>query len=199
MDPFEDFAAAQQSLTSNLVAATRTVASIAGEDIAFHRSVRPEVAESLDQKSLSLLRLTEKLLHRSTKIPLSHDQQITLPDADSIDLQWKKIIDVADGLLENADKCLDQFTGLVKPHQQANFPKVDSRSSLNASRLLKEIHRFKQRCHGKVHLVAPFKMQRSQSRNRRSITRLSTMQRAPSNRFYLQSQMPSHRIVRASN
>lgn len=116
MDSGTDFAAIQQQITSSLVAMTRTASKIATQDLAFHRSIQPDVAASLDQKSARLLQLTERLLQRSAAS--SSVAKITLPDVDAIDSCWRRIVDVADSLFERADTCLDEFTGLVKNKEQ---------------------------------------------------------------------------------
>ena len=38
----------------------------------------------------------------------------TLDDSDDVEIQWKGIVDVIDSLLEKADTCLDEYTGLIK-------------------------------------------------------------------------------------
>ena len=50
-----------------------------------------------------------------------------LDDEDSIDDNWRSIVDVIDSLLEKADACLDEFTGVIKklsPSQEEQAPAV---------------------------------------------------------------------------
>ena len=117
-------AAAQEQITQALVATTRAVTSVIAEDLDFHRASDRSVTKSLDKNSGRLLRLTEKLLSRATA-----DSQSTgyrLRDVDAIDANWRRIVDAGDQLFEQADVCLDQYTGLVKraDPQDAQQPPV---------------------------------------------------------------------------
>ncbi|KAL2854343.1 ribonuclease H-like domain-containing protein [Aspergillus pseudoustus] len=120
MDSAADFAPFQQRLTSSLVQVTRTVGQLPVADLGFHRSSNAEVSEGLDEQSGRLLSLTSSILKAATSgtdIPAP-----ALEDEDAIEDNWRGIVDVIDALLEKADACLDEFTGVIKklsPSQQA--------------------------------------------------------------------------------
>ncbi|KAL3466664.1 ribonuclease H-like domain-containing protein [Aspergillus heterothallicus] len=119
MDSAADFAPFQQRLTSSLVQVTRAVGRLPVDDLAFHRSSNAEVSEALDEQSIRLLSLTSSILKAATAgtdFPAP-----TLEDEDPIEDNWRGIVDVIDALLERADACLDEFTGVIKklsPSQQ---------------------------------------------------------------------------------
>lgn len=119
MDFPADFSQFQDRAGLTLTQATRTVGQLAAEDLTFHRSSSAEVSESLDEQSNRLLSLTSSILKSATTgTDLSAP---ALHDADSIEDNWRGIVDVIDGLLERADASLDEFTGIIKrlsPSQQ---------------------------------------------------------------------------------
>ncbi|KAL2803374.1 ribonuclease H-like domain-containing protein [Aspergillus granulosus] len=120
MDSAADFPPFQQRLTSSLVQVTRTVGQLPVSDLNFHRSSNPEVSEALDEQSGRLLSLTSSILKAATAG--TDISAPTLSDEDAIDDNWRGIVDVIDALLEKADACLDEFTGVIKklsPSQQA--------------------------------------------------------------------------------
>lgn len=56
--------------------------------------------------------MTNKLIKAVTE-----DSNVTAPklaDAESIDDNWKKVVDVVDDMLEKADASLDEFSGVIK-------------------------------------------------------------------------------------
>ncbi|RKU39872.1 exosome nuclease subunit [Coniochaeta pulveracea] len=112
MDASQDFKSLQDKVQSALVAATRSANGVAREDLSFLRTVDPTVSSKLDENSSRLLRLAQNLLESAGKF---HGQQAPkLEDADDVDINWRSIVDVVDTLLEKADTCLDEYTGLVK-------------------------------------------------------------------------------------
>jgi exosome complex exonuclease RRP6 len=119
MESAADFPPFQQRLTSSLVQMTRTVGHLSAEDLSFHRTSSAEVSESLDEQSDRILSLTSTILKAATAgtdlpAPKLHDE-------DSIEDNWRGVVDVIDALLERADACLDEFTGVIKrlsPSQQ---------------------------------------------------------------------------------
>ncbi|RAL10895.1 exosome nuclease subunit RRP6 [Aspergillus homomorphus CBS 101889] len=119
MNSAADFPPFQQRLTSSLVQVTRTVGQLSAEDVDFHRSSNAEVSESLDEQSNRLLSLTSSLLKAATS-----GTDISAPaleDDDALEDNWRGVVDVIDALLEKADACLDEFTGVIKklsPSQQ---------------------------------------------------------------------------------
>jgi exosome complex exonuclease RRP6 len=130
MDIVADFSSFQEQVTSTLVQTTRTVGQLSSEDVNFHRSSSSKFADSLDEQSNRLLSLTSSLLKAATagtdiKAPV-------LRDEDSVEDNWRGVVDVIDSLLEKADACLDEFTGIIKklsPSQQAQSPLVADRAA----------------------------------------------------------------------
>lgn len=128
MDIAAEFSSFHEQVTSKLVQTTRTVGQLSSEDVNFHRSSSSEFAESLDEQSNRLLSLTSSLLKIATagtdiKAPV-------LRDEDSVEDNWGGVVDVIDSLLEKADACLDEFTGIIKrlsPSQQAQSQSVGDR------------------------------------------------------------------------
>ncbi|RAH39655.1 exosome nuclease subunit RRP6 [Aspergillus brunneoviolaceus CBS 621.78] len=119
MNSAADFPPFQQRLTSSLVQVTRTVGQLSAEDVDFHRSSNAEVSDSLDEQSNRLLSLTSTLLKAATAG--TDVSAPTLEDDDSLEDNWRGVVDVIDALLERADACLDEFTGVIKklsPSQQ---------------------------------------------------------------------------------
>ncbi|PYH43566.1 exosome nuclease subunit RRP6 [Aspergillus saccharolyticus JOP 1030-1] len=119
MNSATDFPPFQQRLTSSLVQVTRTVGQLSAEDVDFHRSSNAEVSDSLDEQSNRLLSLTSSLLKAATAG--TDISAPTLDDDDSLEDNWRGVVDVIDALLEKADACLDEFTGVIKklsPSQQ---------------------------------------------------------------------------------
>ncbi|KAK3400531.1 ribonuclease H-like domain-containing protein [Sordaria brevicollis] len=112
MDGSLDFKTFRESLQAALVATTRTANSIASEDLQFQRTVNPSVGSQLDNSSGRLLSLANGLLKSSAN--LTGQKVSALEDADDVDIQWRNIVDVIDSLLEKADTCLDEYTGLIK-------------------------------------------------------------------------------------
>lgn len=112
MESFGDFKALQDSISASLVAVTRSATHLSAEDLQFHRTLDSSVATRLDQQNARLLDLAERLLGNAA----SNTEVVgpRLPDHDSVDTNWRGIVDVVDSLLEKADTSLDEFTGAVK-------------------------------------------------------------------------------------
>lgn len=111
-DMAADFKAYQDRVTASLVNVTRSAAGLASHDLSFHRSLSDQVSRSLDTQNAHLLRLTSKLLKAATKE--TSLKPPTLRDRDSVDDNWRGIVDIVDDLLEKADASLDEFTGVIK-------------------------------------------------------------------------------------
>ncbi|KAL4810386.1 ribonuclease H-like domain-containing protein [Aspergillus unguis] len=112
MDPAAGFASLQERVQKSLMDVTRTTGQFPVDDLSFHRSSNAKVAEGLDEESDRLLSLTSSILKAATAgtdIPAP-----VLSDQDSIEDNWRGIVDVIDALLEKADACLDEFTGVIK-------------------------------------------------------------------------------------
>lgn len=112
MDLTADFKTFQGQVQSALVNLTRTAAQVSNQDLSFHRSSSEKLSRSLDRQNAHLLRLTNKLLKAVSK-----DTSIkppTLQDQDSVDDNWRRVVDVVDDLLEKADSALDEVSGVLK-------------------------------------------------------------------------------------
>ncbi|CRG85262.1 exosome complex exonuclease RRP6 [Talaromyces islandicus] len=120
MDASDEFSSFHESIKTALLQTTRTVNHISSEDIDFHRNSNPEFAESLDEESARLLSLTSSLL-RVASAGTDIKAPPVLDDVDAVEDNWRGVVDVIDNLLEKADACLDEFTGIIKklsPSQQ---------------------------------------------------------------------------------
>lgn len=119
------FKAFKDSISSALVDTTRTAGQISNEDLAFHRSSNPSIVPLLEQQNTRLLQLTRRLTKNATL-----GTEVTAPQVsgvESIEDNWKTIVDVIDNLLEKADACLDEFTGVVRklsPGQEEHMMKA---------------------------------------------------------------------------
>lgn len=117
LDPF------QKKVPAALVQVTRTVAQLSSEDLGFHRTSSSEFTESLDEQSERILALTSAVLKAATA-----GTDVDAPSFDteeSLEDNWRGVVDVIDSLLEKADACLDEFTGVIKklsPSQEEQAP-----------------------------------------------------------------------------
>lgn len=115
----------KDGICSALVDTTRTAGQIASEDLAFHRSSNPSIVPLLEEQSSRLLRLT-KILTRVASL----ETDVTPPqisDLESVEHNWKGVVDIFDNLLEKADACLDEYTGVIKrlsPSQEEKIKKA---------------------------------------------------------------------------
>ncbi|KAF2716880.1 hypothetical protein K431DRAFT_335186 [Polychaeton citri CBS 116435] len=110
----DDFNTLQQSIQSSLVATTRSASALASEDLSFHRSLDPSIGSKLDRQNARLITLAQGLLASATAGSESIRKQPRLSDIESVEDNWKAVVDVVDSLLERADTALDEFTGAVK-------------------------------------------------------------------------------------
>ena len=119
----------KNSISLALVDTTRTAGQISNEDLAFHRSSDPSVVPLLEQQNSRLLMLARRLTSSAvsgTKVIPPH-----IFNTDSVEDNWKEIVDVVDNLLEKADECLDEFTGVVRklsPTHEEQIKKAASAS-----------------------------------------------------------------------
>lgn len=120
-----EFSSFQDGLTSSLVPVTQTANQISSEDLNFNRTISSDFAESLDGQSERILSLTSALLKAATAgADLTAP---TLTNEESVEKNWRGVVDVIDSLLEKADACLDEFTGVIKklsPSQEERAPVV---------------------------------------------------------------------------
>ena len=102
----------KDAISSALVDTIRTTGQIANEDLAFQRSSNPSIVPLLEQQSSRLLQLTRRLTRTAT-----YGTDITAPqisDPESVEDKWMGFVDIFDNLLEKADACLDEYTGVVR-------------------------------------------------------------------------------------
>ena len=113
------------SISVALIDTTRTASQISNEDIAFHRSSNPSIVSRFEQQNSRLLGLARRLTSSAVS-----GVEITEPEivnADSIEDSWREIVDVIDNLLEKADACLDEYTGVIRklsPTQEEHMKRV---------------------------------------------------------------------------
>ena len=113
------------SISVALIDTTRTASQISNEDIAFHRSSNPSIVSRFEQQNSRLLGLARRLTSSAVS-----GIEITEPEifnADSIEDNWREIVDVVDNLLEKADACLDEFTGVIRklsPTQEEHMKRI---------------------------------------------------------------------------
>jgi exosome complex exonuclease RRP6 len=166
MDLASDFKPFQERITSSLLDVTRTAGQISAEDLSFHRSANRPLSRSLDAQNTRLLRLTQKLI-KAAATTGSNINPPKVQNAEDVDDNWRGLVDVIDDLLERADACLDEYTGVVKrlspaPQDGANTLAAanETRSkrfpSMFAARQLPKPQRLFERSH-QNHETAPFK------------------------------------------
>lgn len=115
----------REGISSALVDTARTAGQISNEDLAFFRSSNPSIVPLLEQQNVRLLQLARRLTRTAlsgTEVPTPH-----IEDVDSLEDNWKGIVDVFDNLLEKADACLDEYTGAVRrlsPSQEEQIKKA---------------------------------------------------------------------------
>ncbi|USW59105.1 Putative HRDC domain, 3'-5' exonuclease domain, HRDC-like superfamily, ribonuclease H superfamily [Septoria linicola] len=127
----EDFGATEASIKSALTSTTRSAVLLANEDIQFHRSLDSAVGPALDQQNGRLLGLAERLIGAATaNTEISRPPR--LKDLESVEGNWKAVVDVVDSLLERADTALDEFTGAVKRLSPGVETPKNSKSSRSA-------------------------------------------------------------------
>lgn len=118
----QSFITVKDTISSALIDVTRTAAQISNEDLAFHRSTDPSIGPLLETQSSRLLTIARGLLNVATsgsETPLPH-----VSDVESVEDNWRGIVDVFDGLLENADESLDEYTGVIKRLDPAQEEKI---------------------------------------------------------------------------
>lgn len=126
----EDFNSLEANIKSALVSTVRSANSLASEDVQFHRSLDAKVGPALDKQNARLLALAERLMGAAT----SNTETVRPPrlrDVETVEGNWRAVVDVVDSLLERADTALDEFTGAVKTLS----PGVDQLEQVGHSRL----------------------------------------------------------------
>lgn len=121
----------KDEISAALVGTTRTTAQISSEDIAFQRSIDLKVDRLIEEQSRRLLALVRSL--NKTATAGTDTVAPPLTNVESVEDEWRGIVDVVDNLLEKADACLDEFTGVVKkltPHHQNGSVATDAKRPL---------------------------------------------------------------------
>lgn len=117
----------KEEVSSALIDVTRTAGKIAAEDLAFQRSSNPAIAPLLDKQNRRLLHIVRDLTRAST---LGTDiRDPTFSDVDSLEDEWHGFVDVFDSLLEKADACLDEYTGVIKKRGSPQEPTDPTRKA----------------------------------------------------------------------
>lgn len=112
MEQSKDFKSLQDNIQKSLVSTIKTVNRIAAEDLSFQRTVNPNVAQQLEDRTSRILELSTRLLQSAGKA--CSVKAPKLEDVEDIEMNWRSVVDVVDSSLEKADTALDEYTGLVK-------------------------------------------------------------------------------------
>ena len=106
------FKSIQDAVSASLISMTRAATQLANEDLTFQRSFNPSITHLLDRQNARLLSLAQKLIQNAT---YGTDVKVSeIPDLEAVEDNWKGVVDVIDNLLEKADACLDEYTGIIK-------------------------------------------------------------------------------------
>ncbi|KAL8797560.1 MAG: hypothetical protein Q9195_000377 [Heterodermia aff. obscurata] len=162
----------KDNVSSALIEVTRTSGKIAAEDLAFQRSSNPAITPLLDKQSQRLLHLVRNLTQVSTAG--TDVKPSSISDVDSLEDKWHGLVDIFDNLLEKADACLDEYTGVIKrgslpqqtndsvPTRKAHPPQSYRPQNLPKPQLLfehppknHETTPFKPLLHSKPHSIQP--------------------------------------------
>ncbi|KAI5290394.1 exosome nuclease subunit, partial [Ascosphaera aggregata] len=134
MDPSSDSASFREQSLSALKGLTRATNQLTAQDLAFHRSLDPSVGPAVDEQGKKILDIASNLL-RCVSSRRDKKDVPNLTDEESVEDSWRTIVDVIDGLLEKADACLDEFTGLIKrPPQLASSTAAAAAAAASYSR-----------------------------------------------------------------
>ncbi|KAL8944798.1 MAG: hypothetical protein Q9216_000220 [Gyalolechia sp. 2 TL-2023] len=131
MNPERSFKEIKDEVSAALIGTTRTIGQVSNEDVAFQRSVDPKVDRLIEEQSRRLLSLVNHL--NKTATAGTETVAPPLTNVDSVEDGWRGIVDVLDNLLEKADACLDEFTGVVKkliPNHQNGGAAADAKRPL---------------------------------------------------------------------
>lgn len=122
MDSSQDFNSLQEAIQKSLVSTVKSANRIASQDLAFQRTINPDVAEQLDEKTSRILDLSTRLL--SSAAQACGLKPIKLEDPEDVDMNWRAVVDVVDSILEKADRAIDEYTGLVKQRENGDSDSV---------------------------------------------------------------------------
>ncbi|EHK43898.1 uncharacterized protein TrAtP1_008340 [Trichoderma atroviride] len=118
MDSSQDFNSLQEAIQKSLVSTVKSANRIASQDLSFQRTINPDVAEQLDDKTSRILDLSTRLL--SSAAQACGLKPIKLEDPEDVDMNWRAVVDVVDSILEKADRAIDEYTGLVKQRENGD-------------------------------------------------------------------------------
>lgn len=118
----QDFNSLQEAIQKSLVSTVKSANRIASQDLSFQRTVNPDVAEQLDEKTSRILDLSTRLL--SSAAQACGLKPIKLEDPEDVDMNWRAVVDVVDSILEKADRAIDEYTGLVKQRENGDSDSV---------------------------------------------------------------------------
>ena len=193
-----DFQAVQQEVTSSLVNITKLVAQLVAEDLPYQTTLNPSLGKSIDRQNARLLSLAKRLLDSAASGASSTAPE--LRDADDVDNNWRGVVDIVDSMLEKADICMDEYTGMIKRVGDSVQVEVSLAFSYQVFRLILRSHqkRRKRKPHGSwtrnTGLESTWSDHRSTSIQNRTIG-----PRLPSRLSSKQSLMPSLLWPRACN
>jgi len=102
----------QEKLSSNLVEVIKLANHLGGQGLDFHRTSSADFSASLDDQSDRILALASAVIKAASTG--SGVKNPDLRNEESLDDNWRGIVDVIDSLLEKTDACLDEFTGVIK-------------------------------------------------------------------------------------
>ena len=129
----------KQKISQALIDVTRTASQISNEDLAFQRASNPSFGPLLEQQNTRLLGLARRL----TRCAAS-EFGVTEPhiiDADSVEDSWKEIVDVVDNLLEKADACLDEYSGVIRTSTKTQEEQTNVAATTAAKQRPSKAHR----------------------------------------------------------
>ena len=122
-----------EDVTAALLNTTRTAAQLSNEDLIFLRTSTPKLARALDKQNARLLRLAQSLARSASDGTAIRPPELS--SADSVDEEWRRVVDVVDNLFEKADICLDEYTGVINQHASSNkVPEAPNRNAVPSGR-----------------------------------------------------------------
>ncbi|KAH6606060.1 exosome complex exonuclease RRP6 [Trichoderma cornu-damae] len=118
MDSSRDFNSLQEGIQKSLISTVKSANRIASQDLSFQRTINPDVAEQLDEKTARILDLSTRLLNSAARACGLKPPK--LEDVEDVDMNWRPVVDVVDSILEKADRAMDEYTGLVKQRENGD-------------------------------------------------------------------------------
>ena len=129
----------KQRISPALVDTTRTASQMSNEDLAFQRSSNPSLGPLLERRNSRLLDLARRLITSAasdTGIPDPH-----IIGVGSVEDGWNEIVDVVDNLLEKADACLDEYSGVIRKSTTTEEEQIKKIAIASAKPKPGKIHR----------------------------------------------------------